>query len=89
MLKRHEDALMTRIDQVTHRGWAHIAWWEAYLWYGAERISKKVWRDLRDRFSEENDGELHICEDDAGFLLLHNNALTDISKKLGEGDSED
>lgn len=85
MLKRHEDQLMTRIDELTYRGWSRIAWGELYQWYGLERLSKKVWRDLRDRFLEENEGELNIYESPhEGLLLIHSDNLTTISEKTGD-----
>jgi hypothetical protein len=90
MLKRHEDALMQRFDAVAQRGFAQIAWWELYLWYGASRISKTIWRDLRDRFAEvaSDDGaELHIYDQaDDTLLLIHSDGLKKISDRLGESE---
>ena len=54
MLRRYEDALSNRLDKVAEHGWAFIAWWEMYLWYNVDRLGKNVWRDIRDRFMEEN-----------------------------------
>lgn len=90
MLKRHEDQLMNHIDELTYRGWTHITWGELYHWYGLERLSKKAWRDLRDRFLEDNEGELHIYENaNEGVLLIHNDGLSTLSEKVGDGGSEE
>jgi len=89
MLKRHEDALASRLDAVTNLGWSHIEKWELYLWFEADRLGKKTWRDLQRRFEEDNDGDLYIYESDAGLLLIHNDALTTIARKLGENTPED
>jgi hypothetical protein len=87
MLKRYEDALMRRMDELTRRGWTIIHWWEAYLWYDAERLGKTFWRDIRDRFQENNEGELYIYDLgeglNDGILLVHSDGMTTISKKLG------
>ena len=52
-----------------------------------ERITKKIYRDLRDRFLEENEGELHVYYGEHELLLIHNDGLSTISKALG--DTED
>ena len=52
MQKRHDDLLTQRIDEVVNRGVTYIAWWELNFWYDAKRISKNIWRDLRERFME-------------------------------------
>ena len=89
MLKRHEDALMCRFDAVTQLGWSRIQYWELYLWYGVERIGKKVWRDLQRRFDEDNEGDLYIYDTSKqDILLIHNVGLVTIAQKLGE-DAED
>jgi hypothetical protein len=84
MLKRHEDILMTRIDEVTTLGWSVIHWREAYLWYNADRLGKRFYRDLRNRFQEENEGELHIYVGKEALVLIHNDGLMSVSEKLGE-----
>ena len=86
MLRRLEDALMQRIDAVAWRGFAFIEWWELNSWYGAERIGKGVWRDLRDRFSEAADegAELLYCERPDGVMLLNSQVVRNISVKAGD-----
>lgn len=84
MLKRHEDALMQRIDALSAVGWTSINWWELRQWYGMERITKKIYRDLRDRFLEENEGELHIYYGSEALLLIHNDGLSTMSERLAE-----
>ena len=88
MLKRHEDALMHRIDALTIVGWTEIRWWELRQWYGMERITKKIYRQLRDRFHEENEGELNIYYGHDALLLINNDQFSTMTKHLEEG-SED
>ena len=89
MIKRHEHILMARLDEVGNVGWSVIHWWEAYLWYGAERLGKRFYRDLRDRYREENEGDICIYSGPASLLLVQNEGLAAISEKLGETDLEE
>ncbi len=86
MIRRHEDALSSRFDAMTRLGWASIDYWELYLWYDADRLGKRTWRDLERRFHEDNKGDLYIYEAEHGVLLIHNDRLTTIAKKLGEAE---
>jgi hypothetical protein len=94
MARQHEDAFEARIERVSHQGVAFIDWWEAYLWTGSQRLTKKIWREIRERFAEAEErrlgkgadlsdvDNLHIytCGDLSGFYLIHPNGL----KKLSE-----
>jgi hypothetical protein len=53
-----------------------------------ERITKKIYRDLRDRFHEENEGELNIYYGHDALLLINNDQFSTMTKHLEEG-SED
>jgi hypothetical protein len=92
MLKRHEDALMTRFDAVVKVGWAHIEYWELYLWYSAARLGKKTRRDLKNRFDEVNEdakGSLYVYESEHGILLIHSEGLKTMSEFVGESNPDD
>jgi hypothetical protein len=88
MLRRLEDALLQRIDAVARRGFAFVEWWELNSWYGVERISKNVWRDLRTRFLEvaQEGADLAFCEAPNGVMLINSMKLRSISDKTGEPD---
>jgi hypothetical protein len=83
MEKRHDDLLTARMEEVANRGWAFIAWWEAYLWANQQKLGKNFWRDLKARFEAVADSELYIYEDDAGFLLIEGGRLKLVSSKIG------
>ena len=91
MLKRLEDALLQRIDAVAWRGFAFVEWWELNQWYGAERIGKSVWRDLRDRFADAADegAQLMFCESPNGIMLLNSLKVVKMSTKTGDIDVDD
>ena len=76
---------MQRIDAVARRGFAFVEWWELNSWYGVERISKNVWRDLRDRFAEaaDDEAELQFCEAPHGVMLINSLKLRAVSDKIG------
>jgi DNA-directed RNA polymerase delta subunit len=88
MLSQRENELRNRIDEVVYLGYTRIAWWELRAWYGLERISKNVWRDLQDRFrqaEEDNTKELWIYDEaEDGIVLLHPVGLKTITQKISE-----
>jgi hypothetical protein len=89
VLKRHEDELMRRLEQVADKGWTHMTWSEVYRWYNAKRIGKSFWRDLQDRYEEldeelekDDRGELYSYDDGNGVLLIHSNGLKSVANRL-------
>lgn len=52
MLKRHEDQLWARLDQLYVNGVTFIGWDEIYHWYNVTRISKTPWRDIKMRWEQ-------------------------------------
>lgn len=84
MQKRHENILQSRIEEVSRVGWSVIQFWEAYRWYDAERLGKSFYRDLNDRFVEENGegSKLHIYPGDSALLLIDGDRLVPISDKM-------
>jgi len=77
---------MNRIEAVAWRGHGFIEWWELNSWYNAERISKSIWRDLRDRFDEiadDSTAELMFSETGNGIMLIHSKNLKKVNDKIG------
>lgn len=52
MIKRHEDQLWSRLDDLYANGIAFITQGELYHWYNVQRISKTPWRDIKARWSQ-------------------------------------
>jgi hypothetical protein len=50
MLKRHEDQLWARLDELYANGTTYISWNELYHWYNVQRIAKGPWRDIMARW---------------------------------------
>lgn len=88
MLKRHEDALMNALEDLNAVGWVEIEWWKLYQWYGAERLTKKIYRDLRTRYLEEGeDVELYLYDrHQQSLLIVMGEGLQSFSEKLGEAE---
>jgi len=52
MIKRHEEQLWSRLDQLFANGTCFISWGELYHWYNVERIAKTPWRDIKARWEQ-------------------------------------
>ena len=52
MERRHEEALMARLEEAASQGCAHIATGELHQWYGVKKLAAGTWRDLASRWNE-------------------------------------
>lgn len=50
--RRHNDQLMSRLDQLYTNGYTQIYWTELYHWYNAQRLGKTIKKDLLERWLE-------------------------------------
>lgn len=76
MLNRHAHELLSRLERVLDIGAAEIRNEELRRWYGQQRITKNVWRDLHDRWLElEADVPLLVGWFDGGWLLVWGEGL--------------
>ena len=48
--REHEALLNTALDQLFLRGSVSILWEELYYWYGAERLGRRSFRDIIERW---------------------------------------
>lgn len=56
MLTRHVNELSLRLERVFDIGCAEISGDELRRWYGQTRLSKTVWRDIKERWEEIDAG---------------------------------
>jgi hypothetical protein len=76
MIKRHEEQLWGRIDQLYANGTTFISLGELYHWYGIQRIAKAPWRDIKARWEqlleekEEEYSDPQIAETVGGVSLF-------------------
>ena len=86
MLRRHQDSLSARLEQLAAKGWVWIESYELRSWYEMERIGKSVWRDIRDQYDEitsQEGAKISVVENESGFQLFDSRKLVKISEKLG------
>lgn len=62
MIKRHQDQLWERLDQLYANGTTFISWGEIYHWYNVQRIVKEPWRDMQAKWQDllEQKGEKYL-----------------------------
>ncbi len=46
--KRYRIALETKLDQLDHQGYTIFERWELLAWFGKERLTNVVWREIQD-----------------------------------------
>lgn len=83
MIKRHEDQLWARLDQLYANGTMYISFGELYHWYGIQRIAKAPWRDIKARWVQllEEKGEKYI---DPQVAEVHGGYAFFFSRKPGQ-----
>lgn len=87
MIKRHDAALMNMLDRLDNVGWVEIEWWQLYLWYGAERLTRRVYRDIRERcLADDGEAELYMYAGRASILLVKGDQLKTFTEALGEAE---
>lgn len=78
MQKRHENALYDLLERVAYEGFAAVDKWLVTRWYGQERFSIGIRRDIRNRWSDLaseltwiKEKELVLAEGKGQILLMH------------------
>lgn len=79
MKKRHANALDDLLEQVAFEGFASVEKWRLTRWYGQERFTVGIRRDVRDRWIELSSElhwistmELRFAEVKGQILLMQN-----------------
>ena len=84
MNTRYESNIRNFIDEVVHRGYAKIS--KEMLvkcWYGQDRMSKTVWRDIVSKFPEDaKPEEYQIFEWSDDIILIEKECLSELSEML-------
>lgn len=75
--------ILRRLRELRYRGLAFIEWWEILDWFGQERVTVGIWRQIEEMFAEVwgDDGkpaDVHIRYCQAGAALM----LADEGTKL-------
>jgi hypothetical protein len=70
MQKRHDDDLERILDDLHDLGFVHIPWPRIYRIYDCERLTTKVWNDLRERWAGRKTGLQVFGQESNGHLFL-------------------
>lgn len=60
MIGRHMNELLSRLEMVEDLGCATVRKGELLRWYGQDRISVNIWRDILDKWEEIADAPLLV-----------------------------
>ncbi len=50
--KRYQIALETKLDQLWHQGFTIFERWELLAWFGKERLTNVVWREIQETWTD-------------------------------------
>lgn len=90
MLKRHAELLNARLEEVYVRGFSTVYWSELYYWYDVQRITKKIYQDIEDRYIGffESEESLSVDTTLPGGMLLVRSGKIKPMKALINGTDE-
>ena len=78
MQKRHENALYDLLERVAFEGYSSVEKWRITRWYGQERFSVGIRRDVRERWADLaselpwiNGKTLMFAEVKGDIVLMH------------------
>jgi len=75
MLERHENALNDFLEKVLKEGFAVIEKWKLLLWYGQEKYTITIRRDINTRWNKYSKNELIFAESNQQILLMQENII--------------
>ena len=86
MIKRHQDQLWARLDELYANGTTFISYGELYHWYNVQRIAKAPWRDIKAKWEslleekEEKYSDPRIAEVPGGVSFFFSRNPGSLSK---------
>lgn len=84
MRMHHGHALSLVIDQLTDVGFAVLPRWLLLRAYDQERVTKAIWRDVKERLAEEEvpTKQIWVSEIPEGFLLVRADYAESLETKI-------
>lgn len=78
LLARHNASMMAVLELVADFGIATVPKSQVVRWYGQERLSRGIWRDVEEKWREELDEEaaLLVADSDGILLFVYGDGLT-------------
>jgi hypothetical protein len=86
MAARHKNELYLRLERVNDIGCAEIRKQELLVWYGAERLTDRIWGDLKDKWEDVNgtdNAPLLVGESEGVWVLVYGKGMK-IDEKISE-----
>ncbi|MDK9721052.1 MAG: hypothetical protein OEL53_07690 [Rhodospirillales bacterium] len=81
MLSRHTNVLYRQLERVIDVGCAEISKEELLRWYGQERVTINIWRDILDKWGELiEDVPLLVGESRGLFVFAYGEGLSTSDK---------
>jgi len=75
MLTRHTNELSLRLERVADIGCTEVSGDELRRWYGQDRLSKTVWRDIKDRWLEIDGSPLLVGKSQDVYVFVNGEGL--------------
>jgi hypothetical protein len=71
-IKRHQDLLGSRLDELVYRGHTTIQRYELYAWYGRQRLTQGVFKHLLETYYEAAGGKrrVSVLVEEGSYLLV-------------------
>jgi hypothetical protein len=87
MLGRHSAELLSRLETVAIDGCVIVSWGQLLMWYGQERVTVGIWRDLLDKWQEVI--EASVMVEDKAVPLFVGRGDANVAFVYGEGVTSD
>lgn len=90
--RRHQDALLNRLEEVPFRGFCELQMHELYRWFGRKRLTTNVFQHINDSLLElfvaqgVSRPKISVLPLDSGYLILDSEKLVSMQDafKLGK-----
>jgi len=74
------DILAQRADEFAQTGVTRFKRWELKSWYGAERLSKTIWRNIGDHIKDKSPkANIRVIEIDNEFIMMNSAEVHDLN----------
>ena len=70
MITRHLNELLSRLDRIKDVGCVEIRRNELLHWYGQERLTVNIWRDIHEKWEEISEELLFVSNPDGEPLVF-------------------
>lgn len=90
VIKRYKIPIETRLNQLWYQGYTVFERWELLAWFGKERLTNVVWREIQETWIdvfqlEEDENPLQVvkCDETTApqtFVVIQKNRVEEMSE---------